>query len=92
MDHSSPPLTTTAPRDIPLCIISTATSSERRITPSWTIFQLKAKLESITGIPPSAQRLALRLPGQEGETLIEADDEHAVAIGRWPLVPYAEIK
>ncbi|KAK5997006.1 Cell polarity protein alp11 [Cladobotryum mycophilum] len=37
--------------DVPLQVISDYASSERRITPSWTISQLKAKLEHITGIP-----------------------------------------
>ncbi len=50
---------TTAP-DIPLQITSVNASSERRVTPSWTIAKLKSKLEPITGIPTSAQRLHLR--------------------------------
>lgn len=86
-----PPAMTTA-RDIPLLITSTASSSERRITPSWTIAHLKTKLEPVTGIPPSSQRLSLRLPDQTQETAIQADNEDGVEIGRWPLVAYAEIK
>ena len=82
----------TSARDIPLLITSTASSSERRITPSWTVSQLKAKLEPITGIAPSAQNLTLRLPDQDSETPIEADDEDVVQIGTWRLVAYAEIK
>lgn len=78
--------------DVPLLIIATASSSERRITPSWTISLLKAKLEPITGIPPAAQKLTLRLPDQSEETVIEAADEGSVEIGRWPLVAYAELK
>ncbi|EXJ61092.1 hypothetical protein A1O7_05245 [Cladophialophora yegresii CBS 114405] len=35
-------------------------SAERRITPSWTVAQLKAKLEPITGIPASSQSLRTR--------------------------------
>jgi tubulin-folding cofactor B len=35
-------------------------SAERRITPSWTVSQLKAKLEPITGIPASSQSLRTR--------------------------------
>merc|ERR1711939_1236353 len=35
-------------------------SAERRITPSWTISQLKSKLEPVTGIPASAQSLRTR--------------------------------
>lgn len=79
-------------RDIPLLITSTASSSERRITLSWTIARLKTKLEPVTGIPPGSQRLSLRLPDQQQETVIQAEDEESVEIGRWPLVAYAEIK
>ncbi|KAF6219778.1 hypothetical protein HO133_003603 [Letharia lupina] len=79
-------------RDIPVLITSSASSSERRITPSWTIAHLKTKLEPVTGIAPSSQKLTLRLPDQQREIPIEAEDEDGVEVGRWPLVPYAEIK
>ena len=79
-------------RDIPLLITSTASSSERRITPSWTIARLKTKLEPVTGLPPASQRLTLRLPDQQQEIAIEAEDEESVQVGRWPLVAYAELK
>ena len=77
-------------RDIPLIITSAAASSERRITPSWTIAQLKAKLEPVTGIPPSSQKLSLRVPNQ-AERVLEATDEETVQVGQWQLVDYAEI-
>ena len=80
-----------AAHDVPLLIVSTATSSERRITPSWSIAHLKTKLEPVTGIPPSAQKLSLRLPEQQESSAVEAEDEDAVQIGQWPLVPYAEL-
>ena len=84
-----PPVTS---HDVPLLIVSTASSSERRITPSWSIAHLKTKLEPVTGIPPSAQKLTLRLP-EHGETsAVEAEDEETTQIGQWPLVPYAELK
>ncbi|KAL6720138.1 hypothetical protein ACLMJK_002059 [Lecanora helva] len=86
----SPSLTTA--RDIPLLITSHSSSSERRITPSWTIANLKAKLEPITGIPPSSQILSLHTPGQAQEISIEAEDEDSVEIGQWSLAPYAELK
>lgn len=82
----------TTARDIPILITSTASSSERRITPSWTIAHLKSKLEPVTGIAPSAQKLTLRLPDQQEEYPIEAEDEESVEVGRWSLVAYAEIK
>ena len=86
---------TSTTRDIPILITSTASSSERRITPSWSIAQLKAKLEPVTGIAPSSQQLTLCLPDRgegEGRIAIEAEDEETVEIGTWPLVAYAEIK
>ncbi|KAI9788780.1 MAG: hypothetical protein M1816_006561 [Peltula sp. TS41687] len=56
MSHQPPP--TTAP-DISLQVTSPHTRSERRINPSWTVSLLRAKLEFITGIPPSCQSLLL---------------------------------
>lgn len=76
--------------DIPLQITSENSSSERRITPSWTIGQLKAKLEPVTGVPPLSQKLTLRLGGRESMP-IEAADEENTQLGNWPLAPYAEI-
>ena len=83
--------TLTTTRDIPLIITSAASSSERRITPSWTIAHLKTKLEPVTGIPPSSQKLTLRLPDQQQEIAIDARDEDVMQIAGWPLVAYAEI-
>lgn len=76
--------------DIPLQITSENSSSERRITPSWTIGQLKAKLEPVTGIPPLSQKLTLRLGGRQ-PVPIEAVDEENTQLGNFPLAPYAEI-
>jgi len=76
--------------DIPLQITSENSSSERRITPSWTIGQLKAKLEPVTGIPPLSQKLTLRL-GSQQSVPIEALDEENTQLGVFPLAPYAEI-
>lgn len=78
-------------RDVPVLVVSSAASSERRVNPSWTISQLKAKLESVTGIPPSAQALTLRLPGSPQGTSISAENEHLTKLELWSLPPYAEI-
>ena len=45
--------------DLSMVITSPNSSSERRISPSWTIAVLKRKLESVTGVPPESQRLIL---------------------------------
>lgn len=76
--------------DIPLQITSENAASERRITPSWTIAQLKTKLEPVTGIPPSLQCLSLHISNQQGIP-IEAADEESVQLARFPLQAYAVI-
>ena len=76
--------------DIPLQVISESTASERRITPSWSITQLRAKLEPITGIPPSSQRISLKTATQ-GTVPIEAADEDATPLSGFPLAAYAEL-
>lgn len=55
-------------------------SSERRITPAWTISFFKGKMEPVTGIPPSCQHLKLRAPGRE-EQWIDGDEERQ--LGEW---------
>ncbi|MCJ1249670.1 hypothetical protein MMC30_006896 [Trapelia coarctata] len=77
-------------RDIPLFIRSSNASSERRITPAWSLAQLRTKLEPITGIPPSCQSLTLKLPGHD-EVAMEAQDEEGVQLSHWSLQAYAEI-
>lgn len=76
--------------DLPMQVVSENSSSERRITPAWTIGQLKSKLEPITGIPPSSQKLTLRLGSQQSVSL-EASDEERTQLASFPLAPYAEI-
>lgn len=75
--------------DIPLLITSDNSSSERRITPSWTIGQLKSKLEAVTGVPPLSQKITLRV-NQQGIP-IEAADEENTQLATFPLAPYAEL-
>lgn len=72
-------------------VTSEYTSAERRITPSWSIAQLKTKMEPITGIPPSSQRIALKT--LTNETIpIEAADEENTYLQNYPLAPYAEFQ
>ncbi|CAK7275073.1 hypothetical protein SEPCBS119000_006495 [Sporothrix epigloea] len=87
--------------DVPMLVISETASSERRITPSWTITTLKGKLEHITGVPPWAQTLFLApaaVPGASAassaaapKTPITAPDEDAVQLAQFALAPYGEI-
>ncbi|KAL8958028.1 MAG: hypothetical protein Q9193_004836 [Seirophora villosa] len=83
--------TLAAARDIPIFIRSPAACSERRVNPSWTISQLKARLEPITGIAPALQTLAVRQPHQQEMTAISAADEDRTEIGSWSLLAYAEL-
>lgn len=76
--------------DVPLIVVSDNASSERRITPAWSIDQLKTKLEPITGVPPSSQRLSLKTAGRESIP-IEAADEENTYLASFPLTPYAEL-
>jgi hypothetical protein len=77
--------------DLPLHVISDYSSSERRITPSWSISQLKAKLEPITGVPPSWQKIVLKTP-TNNNIAIEAPDEDNTHLASFPLSAYAELQ
>ncbi|MCJ1271590.1 hypothetical protein MMC22_011492 [Lobaria immixta] len=78
-------------RDIPVRITSATISSERRITPSWTIAQLKDKLELITGIPNSSQKLTVQ-HATDQEVVIETENEDRLQVGSFVQIPYTEIK
>jgi len=77
--------------DIPLQVVSDNFALERRITPSWSINVLKTKLEHITGVPPSSQKLYLKLSGQPAIP-IEAADEDRTQLASFPLIAYAELQ
>jgi hypothetical protein len=76
--------------DVPLLINSSNASSERRISPSWTIAHLKTRLEPITGVPANSQQLSLRVASQDAIP-ITAVDEEQTQLAAFPLQPYAEI-
>jgi hypothetical protein len=76
--------------DVPLLIKSANSASERRVTPAWTIAHLKTRLEPITGIPASAQKLSLRVASQDAVP-IEAADEETFQLHSFNLQAYAEI-
>ncbi|EAU29659.1 conserved hypothetical protein [Aspergillus terreus NIH2624] len=83
------------PTDISVIITTPATSTkephfvtERRITPTWTVQQVKSKLETMTGVPPSSQRLRLKSPGRPDQW-VDGDDS---LIGDWGLMKGCEIE
>ena len=80
----------TSAADVPLQISSANASSERRISPAWSIQHLKTRLEPITGIPASCQLLTLRVGAQDAIP-IQAQDEETTCLAAFPLQPYAEI-
>jgi tubulin-specific chaperone B len=77
--------------DIPLFVVSDYSSSERRITPSWSIAQFKTKMETVTGIPPSAQRITYKTPTSE-RIAVEAADEDNTPLSNFPLARNGEIQ
>jgi tubulin-folding cofactor B len=62
--------------------------TERRITPTWTVMQVKSKLETMTGIPPGSQRLRVKTPGRPDQWA-DGDDR---LIGDWGLVKGSEFE
>lgn len=76
--------------DVPLLVASPSTQSERRISPSWSVAHLKTRLEPVTGIPASSQKLSLRI-GSQAPVPLEAANEEATRLSEFPLQPYAEI-
>ncbi|KAB8067602.1 CAP Gly-rich domain-containing protein [Aspergillus leporis] len=62
--------------------------TERRITPTWTVMQLKSKLETMTGIPPNHQRLKLKTPAHSNHWV----DGDETIIGDWGLMKGCEIE
>ncbi|KAF2085797.1 hypothetical protein K490DRAFT_74937 [Saccharata proteae CBS 121410] len=76
--------------DVPLLVSSANSASERRVSPSWSIAYLKTRLEPITGVPASSQRLSLKI-GSQDALAIAAADEETTQLSVFPLQPYAEI-
>jgi len=76
--------------DVPLLINSENARSERRISPAWTIAQLKGRLESITGVPASSQRLTLKVASWPDQDLQTVDQENT-QLGAFTLQSYAEL-
>jgi len=82
------PMATTP--DLTLLITSQNSTSERRVTPSWTVAHFKARLEPITGIPAGCQRLSLKIASETPQP-IEAANEDVIQLAAWPLQANAEI-
>ncbi|KAG8625650.1 hypothetical protein KVT40_006051 [Elsinoe batatas] len=75
--------------DITVLVISPNSRSERRLQPSWSLDQLRTKLEPITGIPASSQRLAFALPSGQQQSLNHLPD--STPVSQLNLRDYAEL-
>ncbi|KAF2219298.1 CAP Gly-rich domain-containing protein, partial [Elsinoe ampelina] len=78
-----------SPNDITVLVISPNSRSERRLQPSWSLDQLRTKLEPITGIPASSQRLAITLPSGQQQALDHLSD--STPVSQVNLRDYAEL-
>jgi tubulin-specific chaperone B len=67
-------------------------SAERRITPSWTVSQLKTKLEPITGIPASAQYLRTTSFPTDNSWISLADESSLLSDSRYGLHKGSQIE
>ncbi|CAI4217262.1 unnamed protein product [Parascedosporium putredinis] len=76
--------------DIPLFVVSEYSASERRVTPSWSISEFKAKMESVTGIPPGSQKLTYKTATSEKMSM-DVADEDATLLSAFPLAKNGEI-
>lgn len=76
--------------DIPLFVVSEYSASERRVTPSWSISEFKAKMESVTGIPPGSQKLTYKTATSE-KVSMDVADEDATLLSAFPLARNGEI-
>lgn len=75
--------------DIPVYFTSDLTSSERRVSPQWTIKYLRQRLEQITGIEPKFQKLQYYPIRTSNESRFLLETEGNVA--DLNLTPYSRI-
>ena len=71
-------------------VVSPDTRSERRYDPHLTVVQLKTKLESVTGIPVSAQQITLH--NNEDDSAIATLDDDSKPLGFYSLRDWQALK
>lgn len=74
-----------------LFVLSADTRSERRIDLHWTVRELKAKLESVTGIHPSAQSISA-LNSEDEQRIVAQLDVDDNKVGFYGLRDYMALK
>ncbi|ANB13152.1 Alf1p [Sugiyamaella lignohabitans] len=82
-----------ATNDVSMFVTSEQTSSERRISPGWTVAQLKGKLEHITGIPPASQKIHIHGPSTKttGLSVELSDQDENKILSSYNLAEYGRI-
>lgn len=76
--------------DVNVYVTSDLTSSERRISPQWSVGHLKERLELITGIPPQSQELHY-YPSQTSNTYQIIADDAATTVSSYGITSYSRI-
>lgn len=61
--------------NVPVFVTSEQTSSERRVNGTWTLAELKDRLEKITGVPPQVQKLVVYPTSGNTENPIEVGEQ-----------------
>lgn len=78
--------------DLSVFFTSDLTSSERRISPQWTLAYLKTRLEQITGVQPESQVLQYHPQSSSNEYIVlKADDEERVTIAQLGITSFSRI-
>ncbi|ODV85056.1 hypothetical protein CANARDRAFT_28776 [[Candida] arabinofermentans NRRL YB-2248] len=79
--------------DINVYITSDLTSSERRISPNWSLSTFKNKLHQITGIPPIDQKLWLYKTKDTSERsqMRSIHDDSLTQLYEFHIIPYTRI-
>lgn len=71
---------------------SDLTSSERRISPQWTLAFLKRKIEQITGVPPKFQVLQYHPRNTSNDyVVLTAEDDENVTVADLNIKPFCRI-
>ncbi|KAI8069557.1 CAP Gly-rich domain-containing protein [Gongronella butleri] len=85
----SPFLTPTHIMSIVTVIVTTDENinAERRLEKQWTILELKGKLEPITGIPASTQKLQLH----QGNDMLGSLDDDTRMLGSYPIENFMRV-
>lgn len=80
------------PMDISVFFTSELTSSERRVSPQWSLAYLKTRLEQTTGVQPEFQVLQYHPQSSSNEyVVLEAENEENVTIDQLGITPYSRI-